>query len=51
MSGNAPHWDHDIHGPMFQVWPDDSVTVDEDCDCPLDCDDCEDEGIDREVSI
>ena len=43
----APHWDHDIHGPMFQVWPDDSVTVDEDCDCPLDCPECAAEGIDR----
>lgn len=45
------HWDHDIHGPVFMVMPDRSITVDEDCDCPPTCIDCELEGVvrDREV--
>ena len=47
MSGDAEHWDHDIHGPVIEVWPDDSVSLDEDCDCPPECPDCEREGVQR----
>lgn len=44
------HWDHDIHGQVIEVWPDDTVTFDEDCDCPPGCVDCEREGVTRGAS-
>jgi hypothetical protein len=39
------HWDHDIHGPVIEVWPDGATTLDPDCDCPADCPGCEREGV------
>jgi hypothetical protein len=41
------HLDHDIHGVMVMVAPDDSVSIDPDCDCPPGCAGCEQEGVDR----
>jgi hypothetical protein len=41
------HFDHDIHGPVIEVHPDRSTTLDEDCDCPQDCAGCEREGVHR----
>lgn len=38
------HGDHDIHGLMVEVHPDGSQTIDEDCDCPPNCAQCEAEG-------
>jgi len=46
----AEHWDHDIHGVVLEVWPDGHVSIDEDCDCPPDCVDCEREGVTRGAS-
>lgn len=41
------HDDHDIHGPVIEVWPDGRTTVDPDCDCPADCESCAREGVSR----
>lgn len=43
----SEHWDHDIHGPVLLRYPDGSTRLDEDCDCPPDCPECADEGVDR----
>ena len=43
----AEHWDHDIHSPVIEVHPDRSVSLDEDCDCPPECWECESDGIVR----
>lgn len=43
----APHWDHDIHGAMLLVHRDGTTSLDDDCDCPLDCPECKAEGVDR----
>lgn len=41
------HRDHDIHGLVIEIHPDDSTTFDEDCDCPPNCIGCELEGVSR----
>ncbi len=46
----SDHWDHDIHGPVIEVWPDGRQTLDPDCDCPSDCADCETDGIVRNIA-
>lgn|GEM_PF-4153496 len=38
------HDDHDIHGQLIEIWPDGEVVLDEDCDCPDDCLECNFEG-------
>lgn len=43
----ADHDDHDVHGPVIEVWPDGRTTVDPDCGCPPDCEGCEREGVSR----
>jgi hypothetical protein len=46
---SGEHWDHDIHGPVLLVGPGSTLVydVDEDCDCPPDCEPCEAEGVTR----
>ncbi len=39
--------DHDDHGLVVEVWPDDTQTIDPDCDCPPDCAACDDAGVVR----
>ena len=34
------HNDHDIHGPVIEVWPNQDVTLDESCGCPEGCAEC-----------
>lgn len=43
----APHWDHDVHGPVALSWSNGTSTVDPDCTCPLDCPECTAGGIYR----
>lgn len=38
------HYDHDVHGVVIVSGPD-GFDIDEDCDCPRDCPDCETEGV------
>lgn len=47
----AEHWDHDIHGPVLLRYPDGSINVDPDCDCPRDCRECEIDGVVRDPEV
>lgn len=50
MTVYADHEDHDIHDLVLEIHPSrPDLTVDEDCDCPPGCEQCEDEGVMRPV--